>query len=93
MGPTLTPLQVFYFAMILHETFPKTWVRYPTVFTPKLVQNEYIDPEKSLKRRANPPNSLTRWAQQIARRAQNSITLREAKLLYESLESSWAGVG
>ena len=42
---------------------------------------------------AQPRNSLTRRRWQIAPGRQNSITLLAVRLLYESLENTWAGSG
>ena len=52
-----------------------------------------MDPEKSSFSWKNPPHNLTRRRRQIAPGRQNSITLLAVRLLYESLENTWAGSG
>ena len=52
-----------------------------------------MDPENSAFSWKIPPHSLTRRRWQIAPGRQNSITLLAVRLLYESLENTWAGSG
>ena len=52
-----------------------------------------MDPENSSFSWKNPPHNLTRRRRQIAPGRQNSITLLAVRLLYESLENTWAGSG
>ena len=74
----LDPAPGFLFPNGSSRNFGETSTLAQAWFTPKLAQNEYKVTEQSSKMWAKSLDSTSSWPREIAHRAQNSITLREA---------------